>query len=134
MAEKQAATWVMWWWNKFQVLMIPKIYNLVSLLQLQITKGPQHMGKTISIQKVSQPPEKRKKIETFQSSMLQLEKKKLEILKNRSEDENDDCRQFMMSLVPSMRMRSQKNQCVFRMKVQQLVLEALHGNQESFFT
>ena len=66
--------------------------------------------------------------------MLQLEKEKLEILKKGSEEENDDCRQFMMSLVPSLRMMSQKNQCVFRMKVQQLVFEALHGNQESFFT
>ena len=84
------------------------------------------LEQTFKIVKEKQP--KRRKTNEFQNE-LDLEDDKMELLKRISEQEADDCRNFLLSLVPSMRDMSPKRQCFFRIKVQELVMESLYGDE-----
>ena len=47
-------------------------------------------------------------------------------MKQSTEDENDESRQYLLSLLPSMKMMDNKEQCMFRMAVQQTIFDILH--------
>lgn len=90
-------------------------------------KVPANDTSASEVSNASQPPMKRKKQEASQTDFPRLEEEKVDILRKR-EEEDDDYRQFMLSLVPSMKLMDPKKQCLFRLKVQHLVYEALHGD------
>jgi hypothetical protein len=78
-----------------------------------------------------EPIRKKKKVESnFHQNFLDLEREKLELLRKDQSDETDDCRQFLLSLVPSMKNMTPRNQCMFRIKVQELVFQFLHGEDQ----
>ncbi|XP_018017634.1 uncharacterized protein LOC108674214 [Hyalella azteca] len=85
----------------------------------------------LPVTKSLKPIRNKMKVESdFHQNFLDLEKEKLELLRKDQSNETDDCRQFLLSLVPSMKNMTLRNQCMFRMKVLKLVFQFLHGEDQ----
>ena len=77
-------------------------------------------------------PRRKRTKQSFQEEFLTLEHAKLDMLKKASKDENDDTRQFLLSLVSNVKKMTAKQELEFRIDVQKLIRDYTYPKAASF--
>ena len=118
--------------NQINLLKQPLVspcYSATHSLALEMV-SPCHSSTPSASGAAQPPPKRRKSDENYCQKLIDIENK-LELLQKSTENEQDTCRQFLLSILPFMKNMNEKQQCLFRVKVQQLVYNSLFPDSES---